>query len=207
MHLQLVELDTDLKRLKGFARIADKVIHKRDVLLPKWVPIVDEYLSKKEYASDNPIFAYCVVWLFDIGNFERAIELALRAIELDQPTPPKIKRGWPGFLSDTVFDWCQDQSEKGRSVEPYFSQVFELVVHRWKLPEKVTAKYYKFAGLALLRDKNGDVKPSHIGDLQALQQADAYLAKAAELHKHAQVKTIRNKIEMRIRALADLQAQ
>ena len=121
--------------------------------------------------------------------------------------PLSLTSPWPGFITDTVFDWASAQEEKGNSIEPYFGQVFSKVANHWKLPEQVTAKYYKFAGLALLRSKNGDVSPSHVGDVQRLQQADGYLAKAAELHKNAQVKTVRNKIAMRLRAIAELNAQ
>jgi hypothetical protein len=177
------------------------------VLLPKWLPITTDYLAKldannqKDKVDDHPIFAYCIVWLFDVGDLGRALELAFRAIELAQPMAGSIRRQWAGFISDTVFDWAELQAEHGSSIEPYFSQVFKRVVNDWKLPEPLTAKFYKFAGLALLRSTNGDIKPTQVGDIDRLQQADALLEKAASLHKHAQVKTVRNKIEMRIRAL------
>ena len=202
--MQLIELDADLKKLKGFARRQDKITHKREVLLPKWQPIVDEYLAQVasgEKPYDNPLFARCIIWLFDIDNFGRALDLAFKAIELGQPMAPGIRREWPSFISDTVFDWSETQAEHGRSVEPYFSQVFNRVVNDWKLAEQITAKYYKFAGLALLRATNGDVKPTQVGDISALQQADGLLEKAASLHKNVGVKTVRNKIDMRIRAL------
>jgi hypothetical protein len=176
------------------------------VLLPKWLPITTDYLTKldanqKDKVDDHPIFAYCIVWLFDVGDLGRAIELAFRAIELGQPMAGSIRRQWAGFIADTVFDWAEVQAENGNSIEPYFSMVFKRVVNDWKLPEPVTAKFYKFAGLALLRTTNGDIKPTQVGDISRLQQADALLEKAASLHKHAQVKTVRNKIDMRIRAL------
>jgi hypothetical protein len=208
LHLQLVELEADLQRLKGLDRRADKIAHKRDVLLPKWLPIVEEYLktAKQEKLNDHPIFAYCTVWLFDIGNFSRGLEMAFKAIELGQPMAGAIRRKWPGFIADTVFDWAEAQAELGHSIEPYFGTVFKHVTGQWKLPEPVTAKYYKFAGLALLRTANGDIQPSHIGDIERLKQADQLLEKAANLHKHAQVKTVRNKIAMRLRALDELAA-
>jgi len=215
LHLQLIELDSDLKRLKSFARRADKIAHKRDVLLPKWLPIVAEHVStfdsgnenenKKTY--DNPLFSYCTLWLFDIASISQGLEYAFLAIKHQQPTPSTIKRQWPGFIADTVFDWAETQAENGQSIEPYFGQVFDRVVNEWKLPEQVTAKFYKFAGLALLRAKNGDITPSHVGNLKRLREADALLAKAADLHKHAQVKTVRNKIAMRIRAITELNTQ
>lgn len=217
--MQLIDLDADLKRLKGFARRIDKVAHKRDVLLPKWLPIVADYLStldskldkrinnENSKTYDNPLFSYCTLWLFDIANLSQAIEYAFLAIKRQQPTPPNIKRQWPGLIADTVFDWAETEAEHGRSIEPYFGQVFERVINEWKLPEQVTAKYYKFAGLALLRAKNGDVTPSHVGSIKRLRQADKFLEKAASLHKHAQVKTVRSRVAMRIRAIEELNAQ
>ncbi len=204
--------------MKKFPRRADKIAHKREVLLPKWLPIVTDYLatleSEKQHAKnnktsygDNPLFSYCTVWLFDVGSLGSALEHAFAAIDLGQPIASNIKRDWPGFIADTVFDWAETQAEHGRSIEPYFGQVFERVKNEWALPEQVTAKFYKFAGLALLRTKSGDVTPSHIGNLKRLRQADELLATAAELHKHAQVKTVRNKIAMRIRAITELNEQ
>jgi hypothetical protein len=147
------------------------------------------------------------VWLFDIDSLSNAIEYAFIAIEHGQPIAPNIKRQWPGFIADTVFDWAETQAEHGRSIEPYFGQVFNRVVNEWKLPEQVTSKFYKFAGLALLRETNGDVSPTKMGNIKRLRKADALLEKAADLHKHAQVKTVRNKIAMRIRAINELTKQ
>lgn len=208
--MQLIELDADLKKLKSFARRQDKITHKREVLLPKWQPIVDEYLAQVasgEKPYDNPLFARCIIWLFDIDNFGRALELAFKAIELGQPKAPGIRREWPSFISDTVFDWSETQAEHGRSAEPYFTQVFNQVADHWKLAEAITAKFYKFKGLSLLRSTTGEVKPSTIGDAVLLQQADSLLEKAASLHKHAGVKTVRNQIDMRLRALEAYSSQ
>ncbi len=175
------------------------------MLLPKWLPIVNDYLqqidSKEITPHDNPLFAYCILWLFDVGDFGRAISFGLRAIDLGQPTPARIKRTWPTFIAGTVLDWALVQAENGNSVEPYFGQVFAKVKSGWKLPEPVTAAYYKQAGLALIRATDGTVKPSTVGDVATLQQADALLEKAQLIYRNAQVKTIRNQIAMRLRAL------
>lgn len=191
--------------------MADKITHKKTVLLPKWLPIVAEYLTKVENGKgkkyDHPIFAYCIIWLFDVENLDQAINYAFKAIDYGQPMADGIRRSWPSFVADTVYTWAEEQAEKGNSIEPYFGQVFEQVTTRWALREQVSAKYYKFAGLALLRSETGDITPAHVGDIDRLKRADQLLAKAAELHKHAQVKTVRNRIAMRIRALEELNAQ
>ena len=207
MHLQLVELENDLKRLKAIDRRSDKQSHKRDVLLPKWLPLVDEYLAKVaegEKNYENPLFSNCIIWLFDVSDFDRAISYGFRAIELGQPTPDRIKRNWPTFIADAVFTWAEGEAELGNSIEPYFGDVFRKVTGEWKLHEAVTAKYYKLAGLQLLRDPVGEVKASAIGSVDTLQQADQLLEKAHGLHKGAGVKTLRTRIAMRIRALEKL---
>ena len=205
MHLQLVELENDLKRLKSIDPIADKVKLKRDDLLPKWLPLVDEYLAKVangEPTYENPLFSHCIVWLFDIGDFDSGLRYGLRAIELGQPLPKNFKRRqFPTFIADKVFDWAEGEAELGNSIDPYFSDVFKKVTGEWKLHEAVTAKFYKLAGLQLLRDPVGEVKASAIGNIDTLQQADHLLEKASTLHKAAGVKTLRTRIAMRIRAL------
>lgn len=211
MHLQLLELEADLAKLKAMPRRQDKVSYKRDELLPKWMPIVREYLqavnTKEVTAYDHQIFAYSVVWLFDVSNYQEGIAMGLTAIKLGQPMAGKIKRNWPSFMADTIYDWAEKQAEAGNSIEPYFSQLFKKVRRDWRLPEQITAKYYKQAGLSLLRNLNGEVKPSECGDATVLEQADELLAKAALIHDKVQVKTMRNKIAMRLRALTDYQAQ
>lgn len=141
------------------------------------------------------------MWLFDVGDFGRALDLGFRAIDLAQPTPPGIKRTWPTFIAGTVLDWALVEAESGNSMEPYFGSVFAKVRSDWKLPEQVTAQYFKLAGLALIRASDGTVKPSTVGDVETLQRADELLEKAALIYRNAQVKTIRNQIAMRLRAL------
>ncbi len=207
MHLQLVELENDFKRLKAIDPIADKIKLKRDDLLPKWLPLVNEYLDKVaqgEKTYENPLFSNSIMWLFDVGDFDRAIRYGLRAIELGQPTPDRIKRNWPTFIADAVFEWAEVEAEHGNSIEPYFGDVFAKVTGQWKLHEAVTAKYYKLAGLQLLRDPVGEVKASAIGSVDTLQQADQLLEKAHGLHKGSGVKTLRSRIAMRLRALEKL---
>jgi len=80
--------------------------------------------------------------------------------------------------------------------------VFRHVASDWRLNDKLTAKYFKFAGLLLLRDTMGEPRPSAVTDPDVLEQADALLVKAHEWDPvGAQVKTHRNRIAMRLRAL------
>ena len=200
LHLQLLALEQDEQRLKALDRIADKITLKRE-LLPKYRPYVEQYLAA-EKKHQNLLFATMVVWLFDMEEFEQALDWADIAIAQGQRTPTRMKRDFPHFVADTILEWAEQQAAEGQAVEPYFSRVFKHVAKDWRLNEKLTAKYFKFAGLLLLRDATGEPRASAVADPEVLEQADALLAKAHEWDPvGAQVKTHRNRIAMRFRAL------
>ncbi|EPT8872314.1 phage terminase small subunit [Cronobacter dublinensis] len=200
LHLQIQALNNDVAHVRGLPTIADREAYKRDVLLPKWVPTVESYLSGGQVYA-NPVFAWCVVWLFDAGDFEKALAWADIAIEQQQPTPEEIRSHFPAFVADTVLSWAEATAAAGESVEPYFSQTFEKVTQCWRLHEQITAKWFKFAGLLMLRDDEGQPRATALDDVETLERADALLASAEKLYKRVGVGTMRAQIGARIRSL------
>ncbi|EBW6364293.1 terminase [Salmonella enterica subsp. enterica serovar Oranienburg] len=200
MHVKLAALDIDVKKLRGLTRIADRVDMKRDELLPRWEPVAREYVESGK-AYPNPILVYCIIWLIDVKRFDTALAWADLAIAQGQEMPPNIKSKMPAFIASSIYDWAETEAEAGRTVEPYFQQVFDKVAHHWRLNERIASKYYRFAALWLLRDHDGKPRASSITDVALLEKADALLARAAELHPKIQVKTMRERIAARIRAL------
>ena len=200
LHIRLIEFEEDRKYLRSLNAIADRIKHKREVLVPKYKPYVQAYLESGE-AFENPIFTNLVVWLFDIKELDTAIEWCMKAIELDLPTPENFRRDWPTFCADEVLAWAEKESERGHSIEPYFSQVFEKVEKDWRLHEKVHAKWYKFAGLYLIRNEEGQPQATTVGNVETLEKALALLQHAHEKHSKVGVGTQIKKIEARIRAI------
>ena len=200
LHIKLIEFEEDRKYLCSFNAIADRIKHKREVLVPKYKPYVQAYLESGE-AFENPIFTNMVVWLFDVKELDAAIEWCMKAIELDLPTPENFRRDWPTFCADEVLAWAEKESERGHSIEPYFSQVFEKVEKDWRLHEKVHAKWYKFAGLYLIRNEEGQPQATTVGNVETLEKALALLQHAHEKHSKVGVGTQIKKIEARIRAI------
>ncbi|WP_081861934.1 phage terminase small subunit [Photorhabdus australis] len=200
MHLQARAIGQDVKRLHGLPT-ADKVEIKRRELLPNYLPTAERYLAEGEVYR-NPIFAHCVIWLFDIGEFAQGLDWADIAIEQGQLTPDNFRSGFPAFVADTVLLWAQAEAEAGNPVEPYFSRTFQNVTEKWKIHEKIKAKYYKFAALNLLKGDKAEIKASSVDRLDVLEQADNWLAKAHQCNPKSGVKTYRQRIAARIRALA-----
>ncbi|EBO9661540.1 terminase [Salmonella enterica] len=202
LHVKLAALDIDVRKLRGLTRIADRIDMKRDDLLPRWEPVAREYVESGK-AYSNPILVYCIIWLIDVKRFDTALTWADLAIAQGQEMPPNIKSKMPAFIAASIYDWAEMEAEAGRTVEPYFNQVFDKVAHHWRLNERIASKYYRFAALWLLRDHDGKPRASSITDVALLEKSDQLLAKAAELHPKIQVKTMRQRIAARIRALTD----
>ena len=184
MHLLIKALETDVEQVRSLPLIADRVEHKRNVLLPKWVPTVEAYLASGQVYA-NPVLAWCVIWLFD----------------QQQATPERLRSNFPTFVADTMLAWAEESAGRGESIEPYFSRTFENVATRWRLHEQVTAKWYKFAGLQLLRGEDGQKTAAGVDDVETLQKADQLLATAEQYYLKIGVKTQRQTIAARIRKL------
>lgn len=203
LHIRLVEFEQDKRQLKELVQIAEKVNHKRSVLIPKYKPVAQAYLEAGENYQ-NPIFTDLIIWLFDIGDLETAVSWLFKAIELDLPTPENFKtNSWAVVCARFVLIWAEEQQAKGQSIEPYFSQVLAKIESEWKLPEKQAADWYKFAGYGLLLNESGDPQPSQVGDIERLEKAKALLLKAHELNSKVGVKTKIGQIDMRVRAIQD----
>ncbi|WP_375750939.1 phage terminase small subunit [Vibrio sp. HN007] len=201
LHLKLVEFENDKKALKNINSIAEKAKHKREVLIPKYQPSVEAYLEAGE-VFENPIFTLMIIWLFDIGDMETAINWLTRAIELNIPTPAGFKReDWQTICADEVLTWSTEQSKKGQFVEPYFSQVKENIFGGWDINEAIKAQYLKFEALELLMNDKREPQPTAIGDVDALKKSIELMEQAEALHSKAGVGTMRKKAEQRVRAL------
>ncbi|GLR75979.1 phage terminase small subunit [Aliivibrio sifiae] len=200
LHLLLIELENDMAVLKSINRIEDKITHKRDVLIPKYRPSIEDYLANKE-TYDNPLFSQMIIWLFDIEELDTAIEWCDKAIELGVTSP--FNRDLATFCAGHVLEWTHKMSNMGHSIDPYFSQTFKKVREKWRLSERLTCQYFKFAGLFLLRDKDGHPRASSVGDVETLEKAHALLTEADNIYGKAKVKTVLDNINQRIRALKE----
>lgn len=199
LHLQLQQISVDVESLHGM-QTAERVELKRSVLLPKWLPTAQSYLELgKVYA--NPVFAWCIVWLFDVGEYDQALDWADIAIEQQQDTPEIIRSRFPAFVADQMLAWAEQASQAGEDLEPYFSRTFENVTEHWPLHEEIVAKWFKFAGLLMLRDESGQARAAAIDSVETLSNADRLLAAAEAKYHKAGVGTMRKNIAARIRTL------
>ncbi|MEB7742769.1 phage terminase small subunit, partial [Escherichia coli] len=109
-HLLRAELERDVARLRSIPVRGERLEFKRDILLPRWLPVAENYLADgRQYTC--PVLVYCIIWLFDTGELSRALDWADTAISEGQPMPENFRSTLPAFVADTVLQWATDNSE------------------------------------------------------------------------------------------------
>jgi hypothetical protein len=161
------ELEADLETLKFIKSIKQKEREKAEHLVPKYTPVV---LTLVAAGSSHPLLGQILVWLFDIKDIHKAMDLAFYCIEKNIPMPERFKRDLPTYLCDVVLEWAEGEFEAGRSAEPYLEQIC-TAAKGFDLHDQVTAKMYRLKGLIALGRKD------YAQAVLDLQDAEKYGAK------------------------------
>lgn len=200
LHIQIVALEKDVAAAAEVSNRIERMEFKRDVLLPRWMPTAQTWLEGGS-VQQNPVFAWCVVWLFDTGQFDQALDWADVAIVRGQDTPAAFGSTFPVFVADTMLSWAEQEAAQGNDLEPYFSRTLENVMQHWNVYEVIKAKYLKFSGLHLLRDENGEPRAAATDDRDVLLRAKELLEQAKGFDPKCGVGTMLQRIAARLRAL------
>jgi hypothetical protein len=83
-------MGADLARLSIIKDVIEKAKAKA-AMLATYLPFVNDYISKGDNYPNDIAVRVCI-WLFDILDIERALNLAFVLIKQNQVTPPKFDR-------------------------------------------------------------------------------------------------------------------
>ncbi|WP_419787323.1 phage terminase small subunit [Pseudodesulfovibrio sp.] len=150
--MQLLDtgLQVALTALHALKSKSDKNNHKRDHLIPDFSEYVNR-LMDKGWVHD--LLPWYMVWCLDAGQMAPALNVARycmkKGLELDKDA---FVRDIPSFVADEIHKWAEDAFKDGHSAEPYFSEVYDLVIHSggtdpWAQHDEVRAKFFKLKGL------------------------------------------------------------
>jgi hypothetical protein len=147
-------ISADLAQLSAIKDIAEKAKAKAEMLKTYWSFVKSYVDSGDKYPND--IAVRICIWLFDIFDIERALDLAFYLIGQGcQVMPPKFDRDLPTFVCDAMYDWSVALLKLEQSASPYLDT---LVAHidndGWQLATPVQSKMY--AILAKHKNREGD---------------------------------------------------
>lgn len=144
--LTFFALNQDLAALHDITDVSKKIELKKSVLIPKWQPIVDDYVASGAHKKFEPL-VLLAVWLLDAELIADAMRYADYAIEQQQPMPDNFSRDLPTFMAAGIHDWAQRQLKAGHSAEPYFGQVITRIESKqWLVDAPIVLGFvYKLA--------------------------------------------------------------
>lgn len=191
--LVVTSLEQDAQRLQGLT-LEEKGEMKRDELLPRYRPVVDAYLAACEDGEEpyrNPVLVQVMIWLFDLGEIQPALDLAKVAHEQHQPMPERFNRSLETYVADALREWAENQQAEGDPIEPYFSDTFDRIrSEQWQVNPAALMKLHKLAGQECQKR-------------EALEDALAHYKTAVKLDpKRSKVKTVIARLEKQLASKA-----
>jgi hypothetical protein len=144
-----------INAMAPMTNLDERQAYKRMAALPQIMPFVDDYVARGE-RYPNSVAVQAMIWLFDIGDIERALNLALILIEQGIHLMPKrFDRDMPTFVCDAMYDWANAQLKANQPAAPYLEHLIgSLEKGGWPLHPAVASKLYAMA--AKHAEREGD---------------------------------------------------
>ncbi len=155
--LLLTAIDQECRALSKLPKGATRTERKRE-LVKEFLPPVEKYLADGE-RYENTALTQVMIWLFDIGDIDRAMRLGRAAVEQQQPLPERYKRDAVTAVADFVLEWATGRGDQ--PIEPYFGEIFGKIfpddpaAPAWPVHDEIRIKYAKLASIQA--EKTGDL--------------------------------------------------
>jgi|SRR5450830_70236 len=201
--LMLRQLIEHRRTLKGIQSIERKIVMKA-TMLPAYQTWIDGVLSAGNGGQDD-VFATALVWHIDVGDYDRALQMARYAVEHKFTLPDQYSRN----LATMLIDEFSEGYLKGRLADdpPHAVDILAEVcalTDDIDAPDQARAKLHKAIALALLAivdaASDKDIAPTVVEQARAALQ---HLQRALELFDGSHVKKNIEVLERRLKRLTD----
>ena len=192
--LMLIKLATDRQQLKSIQSIQRKIELKRE-LVAGYQDWLDAAISKGNGAQDM-IVSTLLVWHIDIGDFQRALQIAYYMMQHDMPLPDQYNRNLATLMLDEIPD-AYIKAEKIDADAVNVLKTVDFLTADKDAPDQARAKLHKALAYAY-------VQPLGEEDLLPEQVEQAQLAltefnKALALFESIGVKKDIERLERRLK--------
>jgi tetratricopeptide (TPR) repeat protein len=170
-------LAQDLSALHLLTDVKKKIALKKEQLIPKWQPIIQEYHDSGAQHPFEPL-VWFAIWCVDAGEFEQGIAWADHAISQNQKLPERFKStNLESVITRQIHDWALEQFKAEHSAEPYLTQVVERIESNQWLVSEPTLLGMLFKLVALYAEKE-----------KQYEKSEAYFLKAVAVNEKHGVK-------------------
>jgi hypothetical protein len=141
-------VDAALSRMADFPAMSqERESIKREAIADLW-PFVSGYMQAG-FVYPNSVAVQVMIWAFDVGDIERALQIGLYLITTgNQVMPPKFdRRDLETFVADALYDWANARWKAKESASPYLADTLAAMdgPAPWPLHGIVRGKLYAMA--------------------------------------------------------------
>lgn len=160
--LMLAKVDADMRRLKDIQSVDSKIAVKRE-LLPEYDAYIDGALAGDTGVQDDVLMT-AMVWLIDIGNYDRALQIAEYALRHKLALPGQYQRTLGTLVAEEISDAvrrCVSAGEPAAALLVPCLLADELTAAE-DMPDQSRARLYKALGqiyMESLGDMGASRKP------------------------------------------------
>ena len=191
--LLMAALGEDMHRLKHIQSKEGKIAAKRE-MIDRYTPHVDATLAASEEtgtAVQDELLVNMMVWRFDIGDFDRGLDIAAHVLRYGLRLPERYQRTSGTVIAEEVAQAALDANKVDKPFELPVLQRTEQLTADADMPDIVRAKVHKAMGqqlvrIATLADDQPDNAPAG-GPHGARSHALKEFRRAAELDAKAGV--------------------
>lgn len=178
-------LTEDRRRLSDIQSIERKILVKAE-LLPNYQPYIDGVLEAGSGAQDEVLMTL-MVWHLDVGEVERALEIAAYALKHELSAPDNYQRTPATIIAEEVAEHYLRLAANDEQLNAAVAnlQLTQQLTAQHDMPDQVRAKLLKALGFATR-------------DAGATKQALEALRRALELDERSGVKTELAKLEKQL---------
>lgn len=203
--LMLAKVDADMRRLKDIQSIDRKIEVKRE-LLPDYDAYIDGAIAGDTGVQDDVLMT-AMVWQFDVGNFERGLQIAEYALRHKLALPGKYARTLGTLIAEEVSDAAKRKLAAKESTADLIEPLLKTdeLTKAEDMPDQSRARLYKAIGLVYASGLNDTDKipESEVADyIHAAETALDYLRQALSKDDKSGVKKDIERIERFAKNLA-----
>lgn len=177
----LQTLGEHIRKIEGIQSREEKIAYKRQIM-PEFIAHIDGLMNgmrENGAAVQDEIFAYYMVWCFDIFDFQTGLEMAELAIRFNIKLPSRFKTELPVFLIETMTRLADDALVLNEQFDISLLKKLLLITTHSSIADQKRAKLHKSIGLTYYADSKAK-KPIIAAAQKAGEPIDEELTKAED---------------------------
>jgi hypothetical protein len=141
--LLLVKLEADLHRLSLQPSREVKTRIQGELLnSPTYADYLTRAQAGKGLQGDDPLLIRCMIWAFNTGAIDKALQLADTAMQRGYTMPDDFKANVEIFVAREIAYWSLAQQKAGRDPQPHLDHIWQRSRH-WEKPDQIEARLHK----------------------------------------------------------------